>query len=151
VFASWSRGAWLGFAASSLIMLVALPRRTWFGLALGTIIALGGLGLWASGRLPASIAERISSFTTETLSFTDVRAVDITPANYALIERFAHWQAAINMATDHPWLGVGLGNYEAAYENYRLINWNMALGHAARFRRSLDRPFCAYRARAPSP
>jgi O-antigen ligase len=130
VFASWSRGAWLGFAASSLIMLVALPRRTWFGLALGTIIALGGLGLWASGRLPASIAERISSFTTETLSFTDVRAVDITPANYALIERFAHWQAAINMATDHPWLGVGLGNYEAAYENYRLINWNMALGHA---------------------
>lgn len=130
VFASWSRGAWLGFAVSSLVMLIALPRRTWIGLALGALIAAGGLGLWASGRLPASIAERINSFTTETLSFTDVRAVDITPANYALIERFAHWQAAINMATDHPWLGVGLGNYEAAYEGYRLINWNMALGHA---------------------
>ncbi|MBI5829965.1 MAG: O-antigen ligase family protein, partial [Chloroflexi bacterium] len=25
---------------------------------------------------------------------------------------------------------VGLGNYEAAYDEYRLINWKYALGHA---------------------
>ncbi|MDQ7026033.1 MAG: O-antigen ligase family protein, partial [Anaerolineae bacterium] len=37
---------------------------------------------------------------------------------------------AQNMARDYPWLGVGLGNYEIAYEEYRLINWDEALGHA---------------------
>ena len=37
------------------------------------------------------------------------------------------------MATAHPWLGVGLGNYERAYEQHRLLNWPLALGHAHNF------------------
>jgi O-antigen ligase len=56
--------------------------------------------------------------------------VDITPENYANVERLAHWQAAYNMAQANPWLGVGFGNYEIAYPSYNLINWNLALGHA---------------------
>jgi O-antigen ligase len=59
-----------------------------------------------------------------------VRGVDITPANYAIVERLAHWQAALNMADAHPWLGVGFGNYEIAYDSYRLLNWRESLGHA---------------------
>jgi O-antigen ligase len=42
----------------------------------------------------------------------------------------AHWQAALGMWTDHPWLGVGAGNYEAAYASYALPRWPAALGHA---------------------
>ena len=34
------------------------------------------------------------------------------------------------MAGDRPWLGVGFGNYGAAYEEYALINWPDPLGHA---------------------
>jgi putative inorganic carbon (HCO3(-)) transporter len=34
------------------------------------------------------------------------------------------------MARAHPWLGVGLGGYEIAYPDYRLINWHEPLGHA---------------------
>jgi O-antigen ligase len=62
--------------------------------------------------------------------FSDVRGVVISDANYAVVERLAHWQAALGMASDAPWLGVGFGNYEAVYPRYALVNWPMALGHA---------------------
>jgi O-antigen ligase len=34
------------------------------------------------------------------------------------------------MARQRPALGVGFGNYEAAYPQYRLMSWPFALGHA---------------------
>ena len=95
-------------------------------LAVGVIVG----ALFLTGRLPASVVARVTSATEELFAISDVRGVDITTTNYAVMERLAHWQAAINMATDHPWLGVGLGNYEVAYPAYRLINWKFPLGHA---------------------
>lgn len=130
VVLSWSRGAWLGFAVAGLALGFALPRRLEKSL-LVLMLALAFLGLlWITGRLPDAIIERVNSATAEFFAFDDVRGVDITPANYAVVERLAHWQAALNMSRAHPWLGVGLGNYEAAYPSYRLLNWDMALGHA---------------------
>ena len=85
---------------------------------------------WSTGRLPASIVDRISSATQELFVLSDVRAVDITSENFAIVERLSHWQAGLNMAQHHPWLGVGMGNYEIAYEQYRLLNWREPLGHA---------------------
>jgi O-antigen ligase len=73
---------------------------------------------------------RISSSTEDFFAFEDMRGVDITAENYPVVERLAHWQAALNMAVDHPWLGVGFGNYEIAYPQYRLFNWDEPLGHA---------------------
>lgn len=129
-FMSWSRGAWLGVAASFGMMLVALPRKWWHSvLPLVLMAALVGL-LWVGGRLPASIVSRIESVTDEITSFQDVRAVDVTPENYANVERLAHWQAALNMAQANPFLGVGFGNYEIAYPSYNLLYWRLALGHA---------------------
>lgn len=130
VVISWSRGAWMAFLAAALVMLVALPHKIWrgAGLAAGLIVIV--LWLWTAGLLPASITARISSSTEEFFAFEDVRGVDITPANYPVVERLAHWQAALNMARSHPWLGVGFGNYEVAYPAYRLINWDEPLGHA---------------------
>lgn len=127
---SWSRGAWLGLAVSFTVMLFALPRRVWIGLAFFAVAVLAVGGLWLTGRLPASVVSRIESATLEILSASDVRGVNITPENYANVERLAHWQAAVNMATDYPWLGVGFGNYEIAYPRYNLISWQLALGHA---------------------
>jgi O-antigen ligase len=130
VIVSWSRGAWLGYALSLGAVLFALPRRLWQ--SVGLVVAVTGIigGLWLTGRLPLSVVSRISSAFEETFATADVRGVDITSENYALIERLAHWQAAVNMATDYPWLGVGFGNYEVAYPRYRLINWKFPLGHA---------------------
>jgi putative inorganic carbon (HCO3(-)) transporter len=130
VVASWSRGSWLGFAAAVVAMLFALPRKWWHGAgAMALVLALVAV-LWVSGRLPASVVSRIESATDELVAFSDARGVDITPENYANVERLAHWQAAYNMAVANPWLGVGFGNYEIAYRSYNLLNWNLALGHA---------------------
>jgi O-antigen ligase len=127
---SWSRGAWLGFAAAAGVVTVLLPRRAWMG---GLLLLAGAsllASLWAANLLPVTVTSRITSATAELFAFDDVRGVDITTANYAVVERLSHWQAALNMARAHPWLGVGMGNYEYAYPTYRLINWPEPLGHA---------------------
>ncbi len=130
LFASWSRGAWLGFAVSLVVMLVALPRRLLKGISLAFALAALFFALWSAGLLPSSVVSRITTAATDLFSFSDVRGANFTPANFAVIERLAHWQAAIGMAQDHPLFGVGLGNYALRYDDYRLINWEAPLGHA---------------------
>lgn len=126
---SWSRGAWLGFAAALGVLVLFLPRRRWQGVLL---VGLGAAALWFGltfDLLPASLADRLTGWQ-EDFQLGDVRGVDINDANYAVLERLAHWQAALDMARDHLWLGVGFGNYEPAYPEYDLINWPYPLGHA---------------------
>lgn len=127
---SWSRGAWIGFGAAVLVLVLFGPRRRWIGVMLVAIGLFGGVAGAAAGVLPASLAARFSDFTQDLSGFADVRGQVISDANYAVLERFAHWQAALSMANDSPWLGVGFGNYEVAYPRYALMNWPMALGHA---------------------
>jgi O-antigen ligase len=129
LLASWSRGAWLGFAAAALAMLLAWPRRAWAGALLAAGSVVTGLLALRTNLLPAAIAARLTDFT-DFLQTFDVRGIDITTANYAVVERLAHWQAAQEMARWHLWLGIGLGNYEPVYPAYALINWPLALGHA---------------------
>lgn len=127
---SWSRGAWIGFAGAVVVMIWLTPPKFWQGtLALGVVGTLFVL-LWAAGLSPASITSRITSFTEDFSGFKDMRGAAINDENFAVVERLAHWQAAIRMAEEHPLLGVGFGNYEPAYENFSLINWTLALGHA---------------------
>jgi O-antigen ligase len=126
---SWSRGAWLGLAGGMAVFVLFWPRQRWQGIGL---LLLAALLLWGGlvfNLLPAAIAERITNFR-EDVTFGDARGVDINDVNYAVIERLAHWQAALDMARDHFWLGVGFGNYEPVYHEYALINWPFALGHA---------------------
>ncbi len=129
LLASWSRGAWMGFGAALLVMLALLPRRLLLGLLLVTVLIGGGVALYVTGLLPASISSRLVSFVGYT-RFEDVRGTPINDANYAVLERMAHWQAALEMWRANFWLGVGFGGYEPAYSDYALINWPFALGHA---------------------
>lgn len=130
VFISWSRGAWLGFAASLVVMALSFPRRLWQSI----VLLFAGVGMvmgaWFTDLIPQPIEARLTSIVAGIFTIDDVRGVSITDANYAVIERLAHWQAAVRMANDNPWLGVGMGNYEVAYADYRLINWVDPLGHA---------------------
>lgn len=126
---SWSRGAWLGAGAAMLAILFAWPRRMRVGVMLVVLALLVGLQVLQSGILPDAMIEQLRSMTEFFQSF-DVRGADINPDSYSVIERLAHWQTAVNMARDHPWLGVGFGNYAAAYPDYAFPNWPLALGHA---------------------
>jgi putative inorganic carbon (HCO3(-)) transporter len=126
---TWSRGAWLGFIAAFIVMNVVRSRRAavLFALALillSFVIVMGGLQL-----LPEAIIQRFLDFL-PFLGGVDISRVEITPANFAVIERLAHWQAGWDMFSEHPWLGVGIGNYEPVYPAYALPRWNDPLGHA---------------------
>jgi glycosyltransferase involved in cell wall biosynthesis len=65
--------------------------------------------------------------------FIDVTREVVTPENFALVERMAHWQAAIDMIAASPVFGMGAGNYPAVYEWFAVRGWNEALGHAHNF------------------
>lgn len=129
---SWSRGAWLGVAAAvGAISLAVVVRRgrvavllVLAGLVVAYVVLAGGLS-----RLPPALVERFSDLTPY-VGLSDVRGAEVTDANFAVLERMAHWQSALAMWTDHPWLGVGIGNYEPAYGRYALPQWPDALGHA---------------------
>ena len=129
LYFSFSRGAWLGAAAAGLAMAVALPRRWPVGVGLALAAFGAGFVLLRAGLIPASIANRLAE-AADFVAVTDVRGANINDLNFAIVERLAHWQAAQAMAQAKPWLGVGLGNYAAAYPQFRLFNWENALGHA---------------------
>lgn len=126
---SWSRGAWLGFAAGAGGFLLLWPRKRALGAMLLGVVLVVVLFAWQANVLPTALVDRVAGFT-EDLRIGDVRGVDINDTNYAVVERLAHWQAALDMARYHLWSGVGFGNYAAAYPDYALINWPDALGHA---------------------
>lgn len=136
LFASQSRSGWLGFAVAATIVFAIFNKRT----ALLTIIAvlIGGLVLLigtfdlnvikfdiSSDIITQRFVDAVSIFT-----ITDVATIEVTDANFATVERLAHWQAAREMWRDHPWLGVGFGNYAAVYPAYAVGRWLDPLGHA---------------------
>ncbi|WP_119072494.1 O-antigen ligase family protein [Aggregatilinea lenta] len=127
---AWGRGAWLGFGAAAGVMVFFAPRRRLYAVVLLAAAVVLGAGLWLMHLVPPSIQARADNAVDEFVGFRDVRAMPVSDENFAIVERLAHWQAALNMARAHPWLGVGLGNYEAAYNDYRVPSWPRPLGHA---------------------
>ena len=125
---SWSRGAWMGVGSALLVIALARGRR-WaaaFAVVFAIVVLVAALGMWS---LPPALAQRFAGLASF-MRVRDVRGVEVTDENYAAVERLAHWQAALDMWRDHPWLGVGLGNYGAVYADYALPKWPLALGHA---------------------
>ncbi|MGD9049285.1 MAG: O-antigen ligase family protein [Anaerolineae bacterium] len=129
---SWSRGAQIGFAAAIAVMAAAIVARSGRAAVLGVTFAVLLLYLLLIGGIsvvPSSVIQRFSDFVPY-VGVADVRGIEITDANFAVLERMAHWQSALEMWTDHPWLGVGIGNYEPTYGLYALPQWPLPLGHA---------------------
>ena len=136
LFATQSRGAWLGFLAAGAVVLALYNKKSAAILAATilavTIVALAGIvslsvsaGNTASGVIVQRLIEAGSIFT-----ITDITAIEVTDANFATVERLAHWQAAREMWRDNLWLGVGFGNYGVVYPAYAPGRWLDPLGHA---------------------
>jgi len=129
IIASWSRGAWLGFAAAMAVLVFFLPKRRWIGALLVFLTAVLFIGSLQVDIIPNSLLGRLSSVGDD-FQLGDVRGEYVTIENYAVVERLAHWQAGLDMARENLVAGVGFGNYDRAYEEFALLNWPIALGHA---------------------
>ena len=124
---SWSRGALLGMAAGLALALVAKFRRYWL-LAMVLALLLVMVGPQLVSLAPDDLVDRLLDITRYVGQ--DLTAIEITDANFAVIERTAHWQAAWRMFEMHPWLGVGIGQYPVRYAEVAAPRWEHALGHA---------------------
>ncbi|MEJ2555902.1 MAG: O-antigen ligase family protein [Anaerolineae bacterium] len=129
LYASQSRGAWIGFVVAVVVVSLVRGGRTaaLFVLAIAVVAALGAMGAFQI--LPQSILQRFGDALTA-LNIPDIAIAEVTDANFATIERLAHWGAALAMWRDHLWLGVGFGNYAALYPAYAIGRWLDPLGHA---------------------
>lgn len=145
LFTSLSRGGWVGAVGGLVSMFIALAViaeqriRTYLWQLAGVtaigvlLLAIGG----DAGLLPEAISGRISSIINN-LQLFDVRIAQVTPENFAVVERMAHLQAAWEMFQDYPITGVGPGNYTPAFEGssgfnsvpYTVAPWYVSRGHA---------------------
>ena len=127
--ASLSRGAWLGTVVGLGALMMAAGRRTMVAVLVGLFVATLVALLGAFDVLPAAAAERIGQIG-EYFGVFDVRTVVLSSDNWAIVERMAHWQTAWEMWLDHPWFGIGAGQYPILYEDYQMPGWPDPLGHA---------------------
>ncbi len=96
-----SRGAMLGLALAALgAIAIARRRQLWArkGVALATVLVLAGAGVvaWYAGLFTSALGKGTGT------------------AAY----RLDYWRATWQMIAEHPWLGVGPGNFAAAYTRY---------------------------------
>lgn len=121
-----SRGALLGLLVALIVMVTIGWRRE----RLAAITAAVSISLIAIGWLTNLVPERIQQAVLEQLRVSDALNGTLTSANFSTVERLSHWIAGLRMLVAHPILGVGAGNYDAAYGDYALPDWPDALGHA---------------------
>jgi O-antigen ligase len=127
---SYSRGAWLGVAAGAAASGALWLRRYWIhALAIAPLVLL--LGATTLVQIaPSSLTERLGSIVDEARPF-DAASITITPENFAVAERMAHWQAGWHMFEDNPLDGVGIGNFNANYPYYYVReSFMQSQGHA---------------------
>ena len=130
---TWSRGGWIGalLAVASVSILLGDRRAPFLLLLIGALI---GMMAAMADFLPAQLANRMSDIVAYfNVINLDVSSITLTPGNFSIVERLAHWEAGLNMWADKPWLGQGIGNYAAVYPTFYTPPWLDPLGHAHNF------------------
>lgn len=118
-----SRGGWLGISAGLLCVTWMLGNAVrWTvvgaGVALLAAVVMTPPGQQLGGRL-------VNSFSLQSES------VLVTPDNFAVQERLAHWRAGVAMAEKYPVLGVGAGNFSNRYRDFTEVwRFRISRGHA---------------------
>lgn len=118
------------YGGASLLMalgvLFSLTRAAWVSLAI-VIPPTVGLWLWRQRSLkPVAWIAGLTALAFVTLAAAGAgglisrhAATVATESDPSNLERLNRWVAAIEMARDRPWLGVGFGAYEETYSQYR--------------------------------
>jgi O-antigen ligase len=117
LFATGSRGGFLAFAAGCCVLLLSRSLRT--------ALVAGAAGLAALLVLPNPLLERLRH---------------LPEGDPFAFSRLGIWKGAVTMMLDHPWLGIGLGQYEFFSPRYAFP----VEGHWARYARVAENPHSAY-------
>jgi len=114
------RKLWLGLAL--LVMILALIFSFSRGAWLGAIGAMISYGFWEKrARFKLVIALLLAIILFFSIPLLRARLVSIVNLFHPLTqERIYIWRATWNMIKAHPLLGVGMGNFSLAYEEYML-------------------------------
>jgi len=126
---SWSRGSWMALAAALLAVMALRNRRSAVAVAVAGLVLVAILLVAGTTWLPGALSERVSGLGSYVVA-PDPTRTEITDENFAVLERLAHWQTGWRMFEDHPWIGVGIGNYGTEYGQYAPAHWYEPLGHA---------------------
>lgn len=122
-----SRGATLGLVAAAVVLIVLGFGRervaTWAAGALASVTVITLL----AGLIPARLVNAVTN-QFHVAGATVCGRVDAR--DFSTVERIAHWVAGLRMFAAHPILGVGAGNYAAAYPRFACADWPEPLGHA---------------------
>jgi O-antigen ligase len=126
LLSSQARGALLAAIVAGAVVLGVLSARVRTavkGICLGApIVALAGV----YNLVPLGPVTRVLA----AVGLGGVAFGNVTNANFSAVERAAHWLAGVRMFSAHPILGVGIGNYAAAYPQYHPRGWYASLEHA---------------------
>ena len=107
---SYSRGAWVGTGVGLLALIPALRKGSWI---------LPGAALVGTFAASGAVLERLGSITT-------------AGSDPAVTSRFDIMRASLGLVTENPLLGVGLGNFQAAYgdlmvQNLPLLSYSLGV------------------------
>jgi O-antigen ligase len=112
-------------AAVALILIVGFPQLRKLA-AIAGVAALGLIAALTAGIIPMRLTKPILN----KLGLVAISFTAPSPQNYSTAERLAHWLAGIGMFLDHPFTGVGIGNYGIVYAHYHVGIFVNSLDHA---------------------
>lgn len=127
---SFSRGAWLGTAAAAVVIVLLMGRRMIVSSLIGGVAIALLLMVAAPGGVASVLEDRFSQLVDQ-VQIDEARDIPLTDENFATVERLAHWQTAIAMWDDQPWLGVGTGSFDSRFTEYAVHpDFTESQGHA---------------------
>ena len=126
IWLTQSKGGFVAFSIAIIfVVTVGFPRLRKL-IAIGGVATLGAIGAYCAGVIPDHYLEPLMRI----LGLTNISLAAPSTQDFATAERIAHWIAGIRMFVSHPFLGVGIGNYPAAYRDYFVTIFTNDLGHA---------------------
>ncbi len=96
------------------------------------LAAIAGVGvlLVIASLLAGVVPQRLTQPVLRKLGLVAISFTNPSAQDYSTAERLAHWLAGINMFLNHPFTGVGIGNYGTAYGPYHIAIFVNSLDHA---------------------
>ncbi len=121
LYLTQSRGGWMIFALVAVLLVVMMPRKLWKNawkiLAISLLLAVVFSGL--SSLYDPVGSSAYSDKAGEARYDNDYSGLDVSAATRSLSGRMSIWRGCLDMITDNPAGGVGVGSFGLAVQQYQ--------------------------------